>query len=527
MPFLFANINCIFIYFMILSYKEKGEFMRKIITIVLDGWGYREEEYGNAIKMAETKNFDKLWEEYPHTTLYASEEYVGLNPGEFGNSEIGHMTIGAGRKIFQHGPQITEFLKNNPSQNEIFANFLKDIENKNVHIMGLYSDGKVHSNLEHFLSMYEILKNNNVGKIHFHLITDGRDTKVNAGINFIKDLEEKIANDPNTDITSLCGRYYAMDRDTNYDRTKTYYDLITKGTGIKAKSATDAILSLYKKNITDEFLYPEIIHPENTIKDGDILIWMNYRSDRGKQIMKAFTNPDFKEFATMNFQNLNVYSFFPIDADVHTTTFLKDIEVTNPLGLYLSSLGLTQARVAETEKYAHVTYFFDGMYEGKVDKCDKILVPSPKVETYDLAPEMSATEVTKKAITSMEKDTDFIFVNFANPDMVGHTGNIEATMKALTTVDVCLQRLFEVAKDNFYTMFILADHGNADIMLDEFNNPVTTHTISKVPFIVTDKTLELKKSGDLTNVAPTILEYMDIALPEEMNESESLIKVSN
>ena len=496
--------------------------MQKILTVILDGFGYREEEYGNAIKMADTKNFDKLWNTYPHTTLYASEEYVGLNEGEFGNSEIGHMTIGAGRKIMQHGPRITEFLKNINKDNLLFNEFLTEAQTKTVHIIGLYSNGKVHSNLEHFISMYEILKENNAQKINFHLITDGRDTKVNAAINFVKELEEKIADDPNANIISLCGRYYAMDRDNNYDRTKIYYDLLTKGIGIKAKTATDGILNLYKKEQTDEFLYPIIIEPDETIKDGDIILRMNYRSDRGKQILKAFTNEKFEEFPTYKYQNLKTYSFFPLDKDIKTNNFLEDINVTNPLGIYLSTLGLTQARIAETEKYAHVTYFFDGMYNGKLDKCDKILIPSPKVETYDLKPEMSAIDVTKKAIQAMEKDIDFIFMNFANPDMVGHTGNLDATMKAVTTVDVCLERLYEVAEDNFYTMIILADHGNADIMLDEFGNPVTTHTTSKVPFIITDLNVELKKSGDLTNVAPTILEYMDIALPDEMTNTPSL-----
>ena len=497
--------------------------MRKILTVVLDGFGYREEEYGNAIKMADTKNFDRLWETFPHTTLFASEEYVGLNEGEFGNSEIGHMTIGAGRRIMQHGPRITEFLKNINKDNLLFAEFLKDAQEKTVHIIGLYSDGKVHSNLEHFLSIYQILKENNAKKVNFHLITDGRDTKVNAAINFIKDLEETIKDDPITDIASICGRYYAMDRDTNYDRTKIYYDLLTKGIGIKAKSATDGILGLYKKNQTDEFLYPLIINPNETIKDGDIILWMNFRSDRGKQIIRTFTDHNFEEFPVYNYQDLKVYSFFPLDKDIKTLNFLEDIHVTNPLGIYLSSLGLTQARIAETEKYAHVTYFFDGMYNGKIEKCEKILIPSPKVETYDLKPEMSAIEVTKKAIHAMEKDTDFIFMNLANPDMVGHTGNLEATIKAVTTVDVCLERLYEVAKDNFYTMIILADHGNADIMLDEFGNPVTTHTTSKIPFIITDTNVSLKKSGSLVNVAPTILEYMDIALPEEMANTPSLL----
>ncbi len=497
--------------------------MKKILTVVLDGFGYREEEYGNAIKMADTKNFDRLWEKYPHTTLYASEEYVGLNPGEFGNSEIGHMTIGAGRKIKQHGPRITEFLKNINTDNIAFKSLLEEAKKNTIHIIGLYSDGNVHSSEEHFLSMYNILKENNAKNIHFHLITDGRDTKVNAGVNFIKDLEEKISADETTDIASICGRYYAMDRDTNYDRTKIYYDLITKGIGIKAKNATDGVLSLYKKNQTDEFLYPIIINEKATIKDGDIILWMNFRSDRGKQIIRSLTNKDFNEFPIYQFNNLKVYSFFPLDKDIKTINILEDINIINPLGRYLSSLGLSQARIAETEKYAHVTYFFDGMYNGKIEKCDKILIPSPKVKTYDLKPEMSATEITKKAISCMEKDVDFIFMNFANPDMVGHTGNLDATIKAVTTVDVCLERLYEVAEDNFYTMVILADHGNADIMLDEFNNPVTTHTTSKVPFIITDLNVELKKSGDLTNVAPTILEYMDIALPEEMQETNSLI----
>ncbi len=497
--------------------------MRKVLTVVLDGWGYREEEYGNAIKMADTKNFDKLWETYPHTTLFASEEYVGLNDGEFGNSEIGHMTIGAGRKINQHGPRITEFLKTVNKENTLFNDFLDEAQHRTIHIIGLYSNGKVHSNLDHFLHVYDLLKEHNALNIHFHLITDGRDTDTHAAIKFVNDLENKLVNDKHADITSICCRYYAMDRDTNYDRTKVYYDLLTRGIGIKVKTATEGIESIYKKGLTDEFIYPLIINPENIIKDGDMILWMNYRSDRAKQIMRAFASSTFEDMPTYKYENVDVYSFFPLDKDINTKYFLQDINVTNPLGIYLSNLGITQARIAETEKYAHVTYFFDGMYNGKIAKCDKILVPSPKIDTYDLKPEMSATEVTKKAINAMEKDTEFILVNFANADMVGHTGDLDATMKAVTTIDVCLQRLYEVAQDNFYTMFILADHGNADIMIDNYGNSVTTHTISKVPFIITDNNIELKKGGDLTNVAPTILEYMDIAVPPEMNEYVSLI----
>lgn len=496
--------------------------MRKVITVILDGFGYREEAYGNAIKMADTKNFDKLWNTYPHTTLHASEEYVGLNHGEFGNSEIGHMTIGAGRKIKQHGLRMTEFFKTNALDNPKFKELIELAKTKTIHIVGLYSDGNVHSNYNHFLKVYELLKENNAKNIHFHLITDGRDTKVNESVNYIQELEEIIKDDPNTDIASICGRYYAMDRDTNYERTKVYYDLITKGIGIETKNATNGILALYKKNITDEFLYPIILNKDALIKDGDIVLWMNYRSDRGKQIIKSLTSKNFPDFPTYEFNNLAVYSFFNVDKGIKTITFLEDIKINNALGLYLSNLGLTQTRIAETEKYAHVTYFFDGMYSGKIDKCSQVLVESPDVDTYDLKPEMSAAEVTKKAVNAMEKDIDFILVNYANPDMVGHTGNLEATIKAVTMVDICLERLYEVAKDNFYTLIILADHGNADIMIDEYNTPVTTHTTSKVPFIITDTNVELKKSGDLTNVAPTILEYMDIALPPEMQETPTL-----
>lgn len=497
--------------------------MKKVLTVVLDGFGYREEEYGNAIKQANAKNFNKLWEKYPHTTLFASEEYVGLNKHEFGNSEIGHMTIGAGRKIKQHGPRITEFLNESYKNNNEFNKFLEEAKTKEVHIIGLYSEGNVHSNLEHFISMYKILKENDTKKIHFHLITDGRDTDIHASLDYIRSLEELLNNDDLADITSISGRYYAMDRDTNYERTKKYYDLITKGIGEKHSKPSESVTSQYEKGITDEFLNPIIIDPSNTIKNGDIVIWMNYRSDRAKQILKAFTKDNFKEFETINYSSINIYSFFPIGDDIKINTFLDDIEVTNPLGIYLSSLGISQARIAETEKYAHVTYFLDGMYNGDISNCENILIPSPKVKTYDLKPEMSALEVTRAAIYTMEHGKEFIFINYANADMVGHTGDMDATIKAVKAVDFCLGKLYEASLENDYTMIILADHGNADIMLDAENKKVTTHTISKVPFIITDDSIELKNSGDLTEVAPTILKYMNISLPEEMQYTDFLI----
>ena len=500
--------------------------MKKILTIILDGFGYREEAHGNAIIDAKPMNFNNLWNKYPHTTLYASEEYVGLAKDQFGNSEVGHMTIGAGRIIKQNETIINEFLENEIIENEEFLNmisYLKETE-KTIHIMGLFSPGKVHSNMDQFLMLYDKLLEFDIKNINFNLITDGRDTSTTSSYEYIKVLEDKIKNNKSATISSVCGRYYAMDRDSNFDRIKMYYDLICGGRGVKAKSIKEMIDTCYKKKITDEFLPPLVTEEYRKINDGDVVIWMNYRNDRSKQILDSLTNPNYSEFKIKNLENLKVYTFFNIAKNIKTINFLETNEINNPLGIYLSKLGLTQARIAETEKYAHVTFFFDGTYNGPIEGCNKYLLPSPDVATYDLKPQMSAVEVTKKAVACMEKDTDFILVNYANPDMVGHTGDYEATVKAIMAVDLCLGKLIEEAENNFYKVIVLADHGNADIMVDENGEKVTTHTLSKVPFIITDTNVELKESGDLTNVAPTILEYMDIALPEEMQNTPSLFK---
>ncbi len=497
--------------------------MKKILTIIFDGFGVREEENGNAIKHANMQNFETLLKEYPNTKLNASEEYVGLKNGQFGNSEVGHMTIGAGRLIKQNEVKVTDFLSKEYELNDKFNDLLKE-KDKNFHLVGLCSDGAVHSNIEHFLKLYELLVKNEITSIHFHLITDGRDTNVNAGIDHIKMIEDKIKEYKVGDIATICGRYYAMDRDDNYDRTKIYYDLITKGIGIGALDPKKAIQSSYDKEITDEFIKPIIINLNNVIKDNDIVIWMNYRKDRATQILNALSNQDYDNFKTKPMPNLKVFSFLPTLNSHKVINFIEDEIVTNPLGIYLSNLGITQARIAESEKYPHVTYFFDGGYEGKIDKCTKIEIPSPNVETYDKVPEMSAIEVTKKVISAMKSDIDFILVNYANPDMVGHTGDMDATVKACMALDICLGKLLEEADDNFYKVILLADHGNADYMHDENGNICTTHTTAKVPFIIKDTSITLKDGGDLTMVAPTILHYMDIAVPSEMKETEVLIK---
>lgn len=499
--------------------------MKKILTIILDGFGMREELHGNAIKEANPKNFNSLWEKYPHSLLWASEEPIGLLKGQFGNSEVGHKTIGAGRKLSQDIDRIHDFLDNHIEEDEKFQTMIsKSKEKKNaIHIMGLFSNGLVHADMEHFLKLYDHLVNNEVKNIYFHLITDGRDTKITEAYTFIRVLEEKIKELKVGSIATMCGRFYAMDRDNKLDRTKTYYDLITKGKGASVKSVESALNTCYKKNVTDEFLPPIVLNSEGILKDGDTVIWMNYRTDRAKQILDSLTNKAYNNYPVVNYNELDVYTFIPIDKKIKTISFLEEECVENPLGIYLSKLGLSQARIAETEKYAHVTYFFDGEYDGSIENCTKILVPSLKVKTYDLDPRMSAVEVTKKTIACMQRDVDFILVNFANPDMVGHTGNFDATVKAILTVDVCLGKIIEEAENNFYKVIVTADHGNADKMIDEEENPVTTHTLAKVPFIIVDEGITLKEEGDLTNIAPTILDYMDIAKPKEMKDTESLI----
>lgn len=495
--------------------------MKKIVTIVFDGFGMRDEEKGNAVKAADMVNFNKFWNKYPHALLDASEEKVGLSKGQFGNSEVGHMTIGAGRLVKQNETIVNELLAS-IEENEVFKDLIKE-NGKRIHLMGLCSDGNVHAGIDDFINLYNALIKNGFTKIYFHLITDGRDTNPMSAYKYINMIEDEINKNNIGAIATICGRYYAMDRDDNYKRTNLYYDLVTRAKGTAIKNIEKTLNSCYKIKETDEFIRPLLVNEEGKIKNDDILIWMNYRADRSKQILSALTDPDYSNFNTLKMDNLKVYSFFPVDKNINTISFLEKPIIKNPLGLYLSELDFTQARIAESEKFPHVTYFFDGGYKGKINKCNTFEIPSPNVKTYDLMPEMSAIPVTKKVIECMMQDYDFILVNFANPDMVGHTGNFIAASKACMAVDLCLSKIVEKAEENFYKVILLADHGNADIMIDENDQPVTTHTLSKVPFILMDENVKLKDEGDLTMVAPTILEYMEIALPEEMKETESLI----
>lgn len=496
--------------------------MKKILTIVFDGFGMREETEGNAIKKANMETFNKVWEEYPHSLLDASGIPVGLCDGQFGNSEVGHMAIGAGRTIKQNEIIVNEFLADGYKNNTLF-NDLLCYKDHRIHLMGLASDGNVHAGIDDFLNLFHILVDNGFKKIYFHLITDGRDTEAHQAYKYIKMVMDAINETNVGSIATVCGRYFAMDRDENYDRTKLYYDLVTKGRGNSVLDLQKAIASSYQNNITDEFIRPILANEEGLIKDGDMLFWLNYREDRSKQILFSFNDLNFDKFPVISMPNLKMYTFFKIDNKLNTNYFIEHPTVDNALGLYLSKLGFTQARVAESEKYPHVTYFFDGGFNGKIPLCDKFEVPSPEVKTYDLQPEMSAVGVTQKIIKCMEKDYDFIFANFANADMVGHTGNMTSTIKACKTLDYCLEKLIEASEDNFYKIILLADHGNADTMLDSLGEICTTHSLEKVPFIIMDNKVTLKETGDLTMVAPTILTYMDIALPKEMQETDNLI----
>ena len=496
--------------------------MKKVLTIIFDGFGIRDEEKGNAIKAANMENFNRIWHEYSHSILGASEGYVGLSDGQAGNSEVGHLTIGAGKLLKQNEILVDEFLASPDVESEPVSKLL-NLKDNTIHLMGLCSDGNVHAGIDDFLNMYQFLVNNGFKDIVFHLLTDGRDTPVNSAYSYIKQIENAIKKNGVGVISTICGRYYGMDRDENWERTKLYYDLVVNGVGTKSLNIEMSLNKSYEVGVTDEFIKPMILS-KKIIQDGDVLIWMNYRADRAKQILNTFVNSkEFSQFAVKDLSNLKVFSMMPIDKKIKTINFLEPAKVEKPLGIYLSELDFTQARVSESEKFPHVTYFFDGGSNDKINKCDKFHIPSPEVATYDLKPEMSSEAVTKKVISCMEKDYDFILVNYANPDMVGHTGNYGAAVAACRAIDKCLGDLIVAAEDNFYKIILLADHGNCDTMINPDGTPCTTHSIEKVPFIICDSKVKLKKSGSLVNVAPTILDYMDIAIPSSMENTVSLL----
>ena len=496
---------------------------KKALLMILDGWGLGDQKKDDVIFNTPTPYWDYLMNTYPHSQLQASGENVGLPDGQMGNSEVGHLNIGAGRVVYQDLVKINRACADNSilKNPEIVAAFSYAKENgKNVHFMGLTSNGGVHSSLVHLFKLCDIAKEYNIDNTFIHCFMDGRDTDPKSGKGFIEELSahcEKSAGK----IASIIGRYYAMDRDKRWERVKEAYDLLVKGEGKKAADMVQAMQESYDEGVTDEFIKPIVnANFDGTIKEGDVVIFFNYRNDRAKELTVVLTQQDMPEVGMRTIPGLQYYCMTPYDASFKGVHILFDKEnVSNTLGEYLAAKGLNQLHIAETEKYAHVTFFFNGGRETPFDKEERILVPSPKVATYDLKPEMSAFEVKEKLVAAInENKYDFIVVNFANGDMVGHTGIYEAIEKAVVAVDACVKDVIEAAKAQDYEAIIIADHGNADHALNEDGTPNTAHSLNPVPCVyVTENKAAKVEDGRLADVAPTILKIMGLEVPAEMD----------
>lgn len=488
------------------------------VLCIMDGVGIRDTEYGNAVKMAKKPNLDYLIKNYPHSKLEASGELVGLPAGQMGNSEVGHTNIGAGRIVYQPLQLITNQIKNGEFfQNKNLLETIKHVKDNhsNLHICGLLSDGGIHSHINHLFGLIDLCKKEGISNVYYHVFLDGRDTLPNICLKYLDELSEKIKETSVGSIASISGRYYAMDRDNRWDRVKKAYDVMVTGTGIECNSYKDVIEKNYNEGIFDEFIVPTIIDKNGMIKDNDGLIAFNFRPDRLREIFKAITNPDFSDFEHKNLKNIKLTTMMPVSNEVICNNAFELQKLDNTLGEYLSKNHKTQLRIAETEKYAHVTYFFDGGVEKDLDGCKRILVNSPKVATYDLKPEMSAYEVTDKLIKELDNHLDVVILNFANGDMVGHTGNLDAAIKAVETVDDCIGKIYKKVEEIGGTLIVTADHGNSEVMIDDNGNVITSHTTNKVPFIITDKSIKLE-DGKLADIAPTMLYLLGLDIPKEM-----------
>ncbi len=495
---------------------------KKALLMILDGWGIGNQSKGDVIFSTPTPYWDYLLKTYPHSQLQASGENVGLPDGQMGNSEVGHLNIGAGRVLYQDLVKINKAIKegtilDNPEVKSAFS-YAKE-NGKSIHFMGLTSDGGVHSSLDHLFALCDIAKHYGLENVYIHCFMDGRDTDPRSGKGFIEQLQSHC--DKSTGkIASIIGRYYAMDRDKRWERVKVAYDLLVNGEGEKASDLVAAMQSSYDGDVTDEFIKPIVnANVDGRIKEGDAVIFFNYRNDRAKEITTVLTQKDMPEEGMHTISGLQFYCMTPYDASFTGVNILFDKEnVNNTLGEYLSSLNKTQLHIAETEKYAHVTFFFNGGRETPYEGEERILVASPKVATYDLKPEMSAYEVKDKLVEAIKSEKfDFIVVNYANGDMVGHTGIYEAIEKAVTAVDNCVKDTVEAAKAADYEVIIIADHGNADNAINPDGTANTAHSLNPVPCVyVTAREGAKVENGILADVAPTILKIMGITQPSEM-----------
>jgi 2,3-bisphosphoglycerate-independent phosphoglycerate mutase len=502
---------------------------RPVALIIMDGFGLSDNKVGNAIKEANTPNIDFLMKEYPISYMYASGLAVGLPEGQMGNSEVGHMNLGAGRVVYQSLTRINQAIKDGSFfENPAYLHATEYVKKNNsaLHVMGLLSDGGVHSHIEHIKAFMRLAKEKGVKETYYHAFLDGRDTPPDSGVHYLEELEAYMKEINYGKVASVGGRYYGMDRDKNWDRVQVHYDVLTQGNGLHFDSATEGVKASYKEGITDEFVVPFNVVKEGIIKDKDAVIYANFRPDRAIEMATALSNPEksgldySKGPKDIFFVSTMLYS-----ENVKGEIAFELVPLVNLYGDVISKAGLKQLRIAETEKYAHVTFFFDGGEDKDIEGSTRVLVNSPKVATYDLQPEMSAYKVTDKVLDEIAKDVhDTIILNFANCDMVGHTGVIPAAIKAVETVDECVGRVVDAILDKGGVAIVTADHGNAEKMLDEQGNPFTAHTTNIVPLIVTDKTVELREGGVLADVAPTMLEYLGVEQPEEMTGKSLIIK---
>lgn len=507
-----------------------------LLLMILDGWGERKECSDNSITLAHPENFCQLEQNYPHTLLKCSGKDVGLPDGLMGNSEVGHLNIGSGRIVYQEISRIFKAIEDQ----SFFSNpeFLKAIEyaqahQGSVHLMGLLSDGGVHSHIEHIYALLELCARNKVDSVFFHAFLDGRDVGPKTALTFIEALQQKMRATGCGEIATLGGRYYGMDRDKHWDRIEKAYNALVLGEGKKAANAQAALENSYENRITDEFVEPVVLvdeksEPLGLVKDGDAVIFFNFRADRARQITRAFVDKDLDGFDRRQRPEVYYVCMTQYDASIKAPVAFVPQDLNHTLGEVLAQRGLKQLRIAETEKYAHVTFFFNGGVETPNPGEDRVLIPSPSVATYNLAPEMSAREVTDKLLQELERDYyDVVVLNYANPDMVGHTGVLEAAVKAVQTVDQCLHEVVERVLEKNGIVLITADHGNCEMMVSpETGSPFTAHTTCRVPFILVSekhRNAALREDGSLQDIAPTLLSLLNLPIPAEMT-GRSLVK---
>ena len=508
-----------------------------VVLAILDGWGHREEISDNAVKNANTPIMDSLWHAYPHTLINASGASVGLPTGQMGNSEVGHLTIGSGRIIEQELVRITNVVKNNKLNHVFELNELaKSLKQNNgtLHITGLCSDGGVHSHIDHLLGLIKWASEAGLKKVAIHVITDGRDTPAKSAFRYLKRIDEYIKKYKVGEVASICGRYWIMDRNLLWERTeKAFLNLTDPKIKVTNISPLDYLNECYSKNITDEFLEPARI-TENFLKEGDSLICFNFRPDRARQIIKSLTEENFSEFKRNSAPKLNVLTFTQYEANLPVRVAFPPESLDNFIGKIVSENGLKQYRTAETEKYPHVTYFFNGGVEVPLPGEDRHLIPSPRVATYDMAPEMSAEELTISCSNAIKSGKySLIVINYANPDMVGHTGNMDAAIKAIETVDRCVGKIVNATGEMGGSILITADHGNAEVMKGPTGEPWTAHTTNKVPLILIEgekrkipnmgNEINLRDNAGLADIAPTLLQLLNLPIPKEMT-GKTLIK---